>query len=287
MNRILVIAACFCGATASHAGDLLALPDSSGNSGELQWQAVPEGLLFNSYIAGPKEPRFSTAAVYDQRRGRWLWDATVGARVGIVRYGTKGSRGAEGWQFDMEGAGMPRLDPGRSMDIESADYRFGALLTHARGNLSTKFGYFHVSSHVGDEFLLRNPDYQRRNFVQESIVLGSRWRLDDTAAVYAEAAYAFVTRGGADPWQFQFGAEYTHSDVLTARGGPFAATNFHLRQELNYTPAISTLAGWQWTGVESGHSFRLGLQYYSGPTSQVQFLNRRDHLIGIGTWYDF
>ena len=68
------------------------LPGIAEPETDWTWQAVPDGLLYRSYAAGPKEPRFSTAFPYDTRADRWLFDATVGARVGIVRYGTTGIR---------------------------------------------------------------------------------------------------------------------------------------------------------------------------------------------------
>lgn len=256
-------------------------------SGEWTWQPIPDGLLYRSYAAGPKEPRFSTAFLYDSDGRRWVIDATVGARVGILRYGTSGSRNAEGWQFDLEGAASPRLSGSKLLDLESTDYRFGALLTYTRGRFAYKAGYTHISSHMGDEFILKNPDAVRRNYVKESFVLGTRFHFTESVDLYGEVSWAPVYDGGAKPLEFQLGAEYASQLCSTRRGGSFAATNAQWRQESDFTPAFNTLVGWQWTGRESGTVFRFGLQYYTGPTSQVQFLGRRDHLIGIGTWFDF
>ena len=46
------------------------------------------GLMYKSYLASNKEPRLGSELVYQRDHG-WLWDATVGGRVGLLRYGTE------------------------------------------------------------------------------------------------------------------------------------------------------------------------------------------------------
>ena len=73
------------------------------------WRLLPDGLIWHSYMAAPHEPRISTLIFYDQNDGVY-WDATLGGRVGLLRYGTKGPRHPSGWQWDLEGAVITRLD---------------------------------------------------------------------------------------------------------------------------------------------------------------------------------
>ena len=44
--------------------------------------------------------------------GRSLWDATLGGRVGMVRYGSNDSVSPDGYQLDFYGAAIARLDAG-------------------------------------------------------------------------------------------------------------------------------------------------------------------------------
>ena len=37
------------------------------------------------------------------------------------------------------------------------DYRFGVPLTARQGPFETKFGYYHLCAHIGDEYLLETP----------------------------------------------------------------------------------------------------------------------------------
>ena len=106
--------------------------------------------MYKSYLAGPLEPRFGSAWLHDNDNG-WVWDASLGTRVGIWRYGTTSSSRPQGWQLDVEGGAMPRLNVEHQEDLESVNFRFGVPLTWSQGPWQMKFGYYHLSAHVGDE----------------------------------------------------------------------------------------------------------------------------------------
>lgn len=249
-------------------------------------QVLPDGLLYRSYAAGTKEPRFSSAYLYDERQG-WRWDSTLGGRVGVVRFGTEASKGASGWQLDMEGAVFARLLPNEKDDLESADFRFGVPLTWSDGTLSWKFGYYHISSHLGDEFLLKQPGYPRVNYVRDALLLGISKDLNPELRVYGETGWAYSFDGGAKPWEFQFGGEYAHSGDDDTLLKPFAAIHANMRQEFNYDGNLNLVAGWQWTGSSSGRAFRIGLQYFRGKSSQYSFYQQRDRMVGGGLWFEY
>jgi len=103
------------------------------------------GLLYKSYLAGTKESRISGTLLYDTKDG-WIFNVTLGGRVGIIRYGTSGAANAEGWQLDVEGAAFPRLNVEQQWDVDSADFRFGVPLTHRKGPWQSKMGYYHLSA---------------------------------------------------------------------------------------------------------------------------------------------
>ncbi|MBN2022310.1 MAG: DUF1207 domain-containing protein [Pirellulales bacterium] len=250
-----------------------------------QWQVLPEGLLYKSYLAGVKESRFAAQWAHERNEG-WIWDIALGGRVGVLRYGTEGPVDPEGWQIDMEGAGLPRLDLGSEMDLVACDYRFGVPITYARGQHQTKFGYYHLSSHLGDEWMIRHPGLARINYGRDALVLGHSINVGEAVRVYAEAAWAFQTGEGTEPWEFQFGAEYSPRRPTGLRPAPFLAINGHLREEVDFGGNVTVQAGWQWRGA-TGHLFRMGLHYFTGMSDQFEFHNRYESKIGLGIWYDY
>ena len=132
---------------------------------------LPTGLMYKSYLAGGREPRFGTQFVHERTQG-WLWDTTLGARVGLVRYGTENDLWPEGWQLDVEGAAFPRLMLEHDRDLNSVDFRAGMPLTYRVGPWEMKFGYYHYCSHLGDEFVLTHPEVTRINYVRETLIFG-------------------------------------------------------------------------------------------------------------------
>lgn len=253
---------------------------------ENTWQVLPSGLLFRSYLAGEKESRISATWMKNPQK-QTVWETTLGGRVGLLRYGTLGAVCPQGWQLDIEGAALPRILPGEpSSPLEACDYRFGILSTWAFDRWHIKSGYYHLSAHVGDEYLLSNPLFTRLNYVRDSTILGVTYDLTDAWQTYAEFGYAFNAEDGAEPLEFQYGLQYSPLDS-SLRGAPFAAINGHTRQDFDYITSVNLQAGWQWRGAESQHLWRMGLQYYSGPSIQYEFAGSYDHLFGFGIWFDY
>jgi len=251
------------------------------------WQWLPSGLMYHPYLAGTREPRMGTDWVYEHRQG-WLWDATLGAQIGLLRFGSLDDAWPEGWQIDMEGAAFPRLNLEENRDVDDIDFRFGFPLTFRKGRWEAKFAFVHYCSHLGDEYAIRNPGTlaNRVNYVRDSLVAGVAFRPVPEIRLYSEAAWAYYTDGGAEPWEFQFGAEISPLEVVAFGGAPFLAVNGHLRQEVNFSGSLVVQTGWQWRG-RSGQLLRCGFQYFNGKSDQGQFINSFEEQIGIGIWYDF
>lgn len=260
------------------------LPWLPGEDAGCTWQILPDGLLYRSYLAGEKEPRFASVFLSDET-GMSVWEVALGGRVGILRYGTWGTVDPQGFQLDIEGAALVRLNPDIYTDVEATDYRFGLIGTWRDGPWATKWGYYHISSHLGDEFLLRNPGYPRLNYVRDSAIAGVSFDVTPTVRLYGEAAYAIGHQGGALPLEFQYGVEY--SSRQTTWWAPFAGVNGHTREDNDWKTSINIVGGMQFRGGASQRRFRVGVQYYEGPALQYSFAGRHERLVGTGLWFDY
>ncbi len=253
------------------------------------WQILPDGLIYRSYLAGPREPRIGTTFIHTKNvleRSQTLWDGTVGGRRGLLRYGTGDPLKPEGWQVDLEGAALVRLNLGENRDVDASDFRFGVPVTYGVGNVQYKFGYYHLSSHLGDEFIVRTGSTARVNYVRDAVMAGISYNPAPAWRIYGETAYAVFTAGGAEPWEFQVGLEYAQPGPTGVFGTPFFATNAHLREEVNFGGDWTTQLGWLWRGA-SGSTMRVGLHYVNGKSTQYQFFGSDEEQIGFGAWYDF
>jgi hypothetical protein len=252
------------------------------------WQVLPKGLIYRTYLAGEKEPRMQFLQMYDTRSKRTVWDAVLGGRVGLLRHGNPHDYNADAFQLDLEGGVFARCLPEEdSTMLEGSDYRVGMYGTWKRERTSYRVGYYHISSHVGDEFLIANPAFNRINYVRDSLLAGVTYELSDITRVYGEIGYALGIEGGAKPLEFQFGAEYTPIAQTSKLGAPFAAVNGHLREDFDFQGGVNVVSGWGWQGLETKRRLRIGLNYYHGPSLQYEFFDRWENLIGGGIWLDY
>lgn len=250
---------------------------------EWTYQFLPDGLMFQSFLAGEKEPRFASVWLNYPNRGT-IWETALGGRIGVYRYGTQGSVKPEGWQLDLKGGALTRLDWEQQEDVDAVDFVVGIVMTHRVGATAVEFGYSHISSHLGDEFLLKNPGFHRLNYVRDSVLFGLSYDVTSDARVYGEVAYAPVPNGGAEPLEAQAGAEYSPACSHIA---PFAAFNLHYRQEFGFQASVNVEAGLQLRGQNSNRLFRVGLQHYNGKALQYSFFDKSEQLTGGGLWVDY
>ncbi len=254
------------------------------------WEVLPDGLIYRSYMAGPRESRLALHAIqnsYPGQRSEIAWDATLGGRRAILRYGNGDASNPIGWQVDIEGSTVVRLNIDENRDVDASDFRFGVPISYTAGDgVSYKFGYYHVSSHLGDELIARTGVNTRINYVRDAIIAGTSYQATPNLRVYGEVAWAFFTAGGAEPWEFQLGAEWVRPGPTGFAGTPFLATNAHLREETDFGGDWTLQTGWLWRG-DTGSTMRLGLHYMNGKSTQYQFFSRNEEQIGFGLWYDF
>jgi hypothetical protein len=250
-----------------------------------KWQMFPHGWMYPTYLASQRESRMGATFFNEQDEG-WLVDVAVGGRAGLLRWGTDDLLRPEGFQLDLEGAVLPRFRLDSSREFVSADFRGGFPLTFRRGPVEAKLSYYHYSSHLGDMYIQNHPGATQTPYTRDAVVLGVGLRPVENFRVYVEADYAFHTNGNPDPWQFQFGVDWSTLKMTGPRGAPFFAVNSMIREDVHFGGNLTVQTGWQWRG-QAGQSLRTGVHYFNGKSNQGQFFNNFEQQIGVGLWYDF
>lgn len=250
-------------------------------------QILPQGLMYPSYLAGRKEPRLQSIITYDDDYGT-LWDITLGGRAPIFRYGTTDAVRPEGWELELEGAALLRLDWERHRNLAATDYRAGVPLVYGTKRWQFKTGYYHVSSHLGDNYLM-DAFKPRVHYSRDSILFGFAFTPTDAVRMYAEADFAFHTGETTDPMELQFGFEYSpqfNPNMSNWVALPFLATHAHLYEERDFGGYFAAQTGLQWRSA-SNALFRLGFEYFNGGDDLYQFHRNHQSKYGFGIWYDF
>lgn len=250
------------------------------------WQMMPQGILFRSYMASDREAKMGVPFFHESKGNENYWDPALGGKVGILRYGNFEALYPEGIQVDLDCAALARLTAGNEWEVWGTDYRFGAAISARYGKWEGRFGYFHISSHRGDELMVRQGTLERRNYVRDTLQLAVGYRPDANWRFYFEVNLAVWTDDGAEPWQFEMGFEYSPIMMPNFKGSPFMAFHCRLSEDNDFGETITLHAGWQWKSLYQ-QTFRTGLYFMSGYSDQYQFYNVRERQIGWGAWLDF
>ena len=262
------------------------IPTGFENSdGPWESHVMPKSLIWHSYLAGPWEPRFASVWSSERDEG-WLWDVALGGRASLYRYGTGDSAQPSGWEIQVEGAAFPRLDPENSVDVMATDYRFGVPVAYGNGPYQMKIGFYHISSHLGDEYMISNPTVERINFGRNALAWGHSYYATPDLRLYLEVDWAWDCMY-SEPWYYQFGFDWAPILRSGNQCAPFVAVNCQLREELNFSGHFVAQAGWAWRYGADRRMFRVGLQYYDGGNQQFEFYKNNEQKLGLGLWYDF
>lgn len=116
-------------------------------------------------LADPKQPQFYATWQFTRSRSNGTY-ANVGAVALGETFGFYSKRnGCNGWQVGLLTGVFSQFNmDAPSTELINTDFVVGVPMTWRSGNWSTRLRYYHQSSHVGDEFLLGRPGFNRLNF---------------------------------------------------------------------------------------------------------------------------
>jgi hypothetical protein len=257
---------------------------------------LPEGDLFCPRVADPKEPRTFASLVRGRSPGEPADAARgplsplettvgvigVGDAIGLARWG--GPRPGDGVQLGIVASIFAQFDlEAHSFDLINADYLVALPLTLRRGSFSARLRVYHQSSHLGDEFLLREEP-ERINLAFESIELILSQAFGPVRA-YAGAEHLF----NRDPPELESGVVHAGLELRPAAGripGFIAAIDVKSTEEQEWRPAWSARGGlelgWGRDPEHPRRAVRILLEAYDGPSPYGQFYRERLRYWGAG-----
>jgi len=250
---------------------------------------LPQGYLFDQLSADPRWPHFSVAYQYyiDDKELGSTGTANFGETFALYR-----NRAPFGglWEFGLQAGVFSFFDlTTDSKDLVNADYMGGIFASYRYNNFSTILRLFHQSSHLGDEFLLRNR-VQRINLSYEQIEATLSYTFFSALRLYGGGGYLFdQDPSDLDPWKVQYGVEFTSpwrlaGDAIT----PILAGDFQNDDENNWSTNISLRGGMQFENWKLGQRrLQLLIEYFHGHSPNGQFYSRKIETIGIGAHLRF
>lgn len=278
---------------------------------------LPGTRLFPSFNADPRRVSFSGGIRYDddsfdryriryvrfgsgsgalatdshvEGKDRTCGAVSLGTRLPMYRW----DMGAGLLQFDIEGSvwalfafKRPSGWLGDASTLINADYWFAFPTSYRYGPLALQVRFWHMSSHLGDEFIVLYPDITRRNVSNEGVDLFVSWDIAEQVRVHAGVGCVYHSFKGAkfDPLYAEYGAEIRPFNAVRAARSllfqPFLAAHLKNWQNNRFAVGGNYALGVEFTALRGQYrpKMQLYFSFHHGPSQEGQFYHAKM------TWY--
>jgi len=255
--------------------------------------------LFRPFAADPRQVTYSVA---------WRFNDTAITKNAIpVSFGDicvlyEWNNVDFGWvsgpmQLGVEGALWAIFEPlNESSPLVDADYYVGFPLTLRDGPWSYRLRGYHISTHIGDEFLLNHPGFDRRNPSAEFLDFSVSYEFTDEIRLYGLGGVIlhqdpsfplkrWFVQGGSEIRLYRLGfVDYCQH----LYGTPIFAMNFFYRPNFHGRVDATYILGYEF-GKLSGLQRRLRafVEYHDGYSVEGQFCKLRTTYLSLRLTYGF
>jgi len=256
---------------------------------ETSWELelLPAKSIYLPYLADPRQPRTSTKVTLPVRTGKGTMkiENCLGSQRALALWKNPRDPDEEA-ELYIEAAVFSRFDLGEDWDMDGADYRFGFPFAYRYGGVAVKLHLWHLTSHLGDEYMTRLKTLDRASYHNDELALGVSWQATPHLRAYGEIGYGIYTGPATDEGRVQVGFEAVGGQPL-AGGVPFAAVDLSTRKEIDWDWNLCVQMGLLYRSKAGGSGFRFLGEYYRGHDQQTQFKSARDHTLALGVSAEF
>jgi hypothetical protein len=247
--------------------------------------------LFPTQVANPRQPCFSCGMrFHDAIGGQIASDIVIGAQFPVYRWAN--FKGGD-LQLELEGAAFTVFNlREHTFPMINADYYVGVPLTFAKGPTAYRLRLYHVSSHVGDEYLCEHRHFKRKNKSFEAIDVSGDYQFNAHLRVYGILGTILLS----DPEmrmkplyvEYGFEARGPRTDFKQLFGEPFFAVHMQNWQDVNFAQDTTYALGYEWGKINGiGRKVRLFLEYHQGFSTEGQFSRYKTKYLGFRLTYGF
>jgi hypothetical protein len=203
-------------------------------------------------------------------------------------------------QFGVEGGiwSVFNMDPHPNInggtELVNTDFYVGLLLTYAVNKWSFRFRGYHVSGHVGDEYMVNHPGFVRKNpsleaidfFMSYQVNSGIRLILGPGVVVRSDKSFHI------DPLYVEYGPEFRFwghkSEYHRLYGTFFLSAFWKNSQELKWDFDGTYVFGYELSKLQGiGRKMRIMAEYHHGFSEEGQFAKERTQYGGVKFSYGF
>jgi len=209
---------------------------------------------------------------------RWHGDLQIGVEAGI-------------WSvFNMD----PKPNLGGGTALFNTDFYVGIPLVYAVNKWAWRFRVYHISSHLGDEFMVNHPGFYRRNPSFEAFDVFLSFQAFNALRLYGGPGYiihsdhSFPMKHFYVEYGFEGSFLGTKIPYHNLYGTFFYATYWRNWQLNDFNIDGTYLLGYEWSKIQGvGRKIRIFAEYHHGFSPDGQFMNQRDHYWGARLAWGF
>ncbi len=260
-------------------------------------------LLFQPFVANPRQPVYAVAMRFDDHVvGNVAASISLGDEFPIFRW-----KDVFFWHGDMQigieaavwavfnYSDVPHKN-GETCELVNADYYCGLPLTYAFDRWSFRLRVYHISSHLGDEFLVNHPKYikKRKNPSFEALDFFTSYQFSPHLRIYGGGGWVFHSDQSfpIKALYVEYGTEIRlfGKKLYYQRlfGTPFFAVDIQNWQQQNWNMNATYKLGYELSKLQGvGRKMRFYVDYHQGYSFEGQFFNIRTKYTEVGFSWGF
>ena len=256
-----------------------------------------EPALYKTMLADPRQICYSLGWRFDdQALHKDIIDISLGDTLALYEWCNVFFRHSL-LRVEIEGAVWAVFSPKQeSAPLVNADYYVGIPITYALGPWSFRLRLYHISSHIGDEYLLMHPDFDRRNPSAEYVDFFASYDLSEDFRFFGGIGYAvsqddhfqcsplFGAFGVDVRLRSMFGIDW-YNELY---GTPFYGMYFRFSKDFKNHFDATYVLGYEW-GKLSGlyRKVRVFFEYHDGYSLEGQFCKFPTNYLSLRASYGF
>ncbi len=245
-------------------------------------------VLFPPLVANPREANYSIGYRYGDRvLGKRIIPISLGDIFPVFRWNDVFIWHGD-LQIDISACvwGVFQFDDQKTpkdewAELVNTDYMLSIPITYAFDSWAYRLRLYHISSHLGDEYLVNTKNVIRLNPSFEAIDLISSCQVHDGVRLYFGPGVVVNSDNLFDMKRFylDYGMELRALGMKSfyhkLYGSPFIAIDVQNWQATNYRFSINMQVGYEWSKLQSaGRKVRMFIEYHNG-NSEGQFFKEK------------
>jgi len=247
--------------------------------------APQSDALFAPLQGDPRELHFALRLALPDKE-KTLAEVAIGHYYGIYRWALPGEVGY--MQLNIGGGIFPRFNFADNKDLQVIDF-YGNLPVDIRvGRWSGRFMFYHVSSHLGDDYIRANPGLSTDKNSWNSLRSIVSCDVDRFLRLYGGYTYHLMVYPATQQHQAaQAGLEVYSKEFAKGRVQAYWANDAQWWERTQWKPTVNSQLGIK-TGRDAtkGRGVSYFVEFTTGPQYHGQFFMDEETRIGLGIKFE-